>query len=120
MARRTVEIVVDDLDGERLEGADHEPVGVGLDGVDYRIDLSRQRGNQRAVLEPYLAAGARVARSGPAARSPGFGDIKETRAGAAASHHRLAQRGRSRRAHGRPVTPTGDHRPCAPRVRLTP
>jgi len=60
MAKKTITILTDDLDGEEL------PLGTrstrfALDGVEYEIDLSAD--NARALAEalsPYISAGRRV------------------------------------------------------------
>ena len=73
MAKKTITILTDDLDGEEL------PLGTrstrfSLDGVEYEIDLSAD--NARALseaLSPYISAGRRVggsrAASAPRARA---------------------------------------------------
>ena len=95
MARRIVEIFIDDLDGATLEDSDHESVRFGLDGIDYRIDLGRRNADElRAVFEPYIAAGTRVARSAQVPRSPKGGNTGEIRSWATANGYQVAQRGR--------------------------
>ena len=68
MAKKTITILTDDLDGEELP-AGSRSTRFALDGVEYEIDLSPA--NARALadaLAPYIAAGRRV---GGAARSSG-------------------------------------------------
>jgi hypothetical protein len=67
MAKRTIHVLVDDLDGGRAD----ETVRFALDGVQYEIDLSAQNVEKlRGIFARYLAAGSRVGRSGPVAASP--------------------------------------------------
>ena len=71
MAKKTITILTDDLDGEELP-AGSRSTRFALDGVEYEIDLSAA--NARALadaLAPYISAGRRVggsARGGSAAR----------------------------------------------------
>lgn len=60
MAKKTITILTDDLDGEELP-AGSRSTRFALDGVEYEIDLSAA--NARALadaLAPYIAAGRRV------------------------------------------------------------
>jgi hypothetical protein len=60
MAKKTITILTDDLDGGELP-AGSRSTRFALDGVEYEIDLSRE--NARALadaLAPYVAAGRRV------------------------------------------------------------
>jgi len=60
MAKKTITILTDDLDGEEL------PLGTrstrfSLDGVEYEIDLSADNARAlAAALSPYISAGRRV------------------------------------------------------------
>lgn len=57
MAKRILELLVDDLDGTVLESGG-ETITFGLDGKSYEIDLSTDHANAlRAALSPYLTAG---------------------------------------------------------------
>jgi hypothetical protein len=61
MARRTIQVLTDDLDG----GEADETVKFGLDGVQYEIDLSKKNaGKMRDALVPFLSAGRKVGRGG--------------------------------------------------------
>lgn len=61
MAKRTIHMLVDDIDG----GDADETVKFALDGVQYEIDLSkRNAAKMRETLTPYLEAGTRVSRGG--------------------------------------------------------
>ncbi|MBN9141209.1 MAG: Lsr2 family protein [Micrococcales bacterium] len=68
MAKKTITILTDDLDGAELP-AGSRSTRFALDGVEYEIDLSAE--NARALAEtlsPYIAAARRV---GGAGRSAG-------------------------------------------------
>jgi hypothetical protein len=61
MARRTIQVLTDDLDGGEAE----ETVKFGLDGAQYEIDLSKKNaGKMRDALAPFLAVGRKVGRGG--------------------------------------------------------
>jgi hypothetical protein len=61
MARRTIQVLTDDIDGGEAE----ETVKFGLDGVQYEIDLSKKNASKmRDVLSQFVAAGRRVGRGG--------------------------------------------------------
>ncbi len=67
MAKKTITILTDDIDGTELP-AGSRSTRFALDGVEYEIDLSVE--NARALadaLSPYIAAGRRVGGSGRAA-----------------------------------------------------
>ena len=69
MAKKTITILTDDLDGEELP-AGSRSTRFSLDGVEYEIDLSAE--NARALseaLSPYISAGRRVG-AGRAAAAP--------------------------------------------------
>lgn len=60
MAKKTITILTDDLDGQELP-AGTRSTRFALDGVEYEIDLSAE--NARALSEalaPYIAAGRRL------------------------------------------------------------
>ncbi len=61
MAKRTIHMLVDDLDG----GEADETVRFALDGVQYEIDLSTKNAEKmRAALAPYVGAGSKTGRAG--------------------------------------------------------
>lgn len=61
MAKRTIHMLVDDLDG----GEADETVKFAIDGTQYEIDLSKKNANKmRELLQPYVAAGTKVGRGG--------------------------------------------------------
>jgi hypothetical protein len=66
MAKRTIHMLVDDIDGGEAE----ETVKFAIDGAQYEIDLSKKNAaKMRDALAPYVTAGTKVARSGGAGRS---------------------------------------------------
>lgn len=68
MAKRTIHMLVDDIDGGEAE----ETVKFAIDGAQYEIDLSKKNATKmRDALAPYLAASTKVARSGGTARATG-------------------------------------------------
>lgn len=82
MARKVEVHLIDDLDGTRAE----ESVEFSLDGVNYRIDLSKKNaGKLRSSLEPYIQVARRLSRA-PQRRHAGFG-----RAGATGSDREQGQ-----------------------------
>ena len=61
MARRTIQVLTDDLDG----GEADETVKFGLDGSQYEIDLSKKNASKiRDAMAPYVSAGRKVGRGG--------------------------------------------------------
>jgi hypothetical protein len=61
VARRTIQVLTDDLDGGEAE----ETVKFGLDGVQYEIDLSsKNAGKIRDALAPFVGAGRKIGRGG--------------------------------------------------------
>ncbi|PZQ89857.1 MAG: hypothetical protein DI534_08805 [Leifsonia xyli] len=66
MAKKTITILTDDLDGAELP-AGSRATRFAWDGVEYEIDLSAENARElAAALAPYIAAGRRV---GGAARA---------------------------------------------------
>ena len=60
MAKQTITVLTDDLDG----GDADRTIEFGLDGVNYTIDLSEKNaGKFRKALDPYLAVASRVGRT---------------------------------------------------------
>jgi hypothetical protein len=84
VAKRTVQLLVDDLDG----GDADQTVRFALDGVAYTIDLNKRNATRlRGVFEPYVAAGRRVpsatratGRARATARRPARVDVDQHRA----------------------------------------
>jgi hypothetical protein len=59
VAKRTIHVLVDDLDGGEAE----ETVKFGLDGVQYEIDLSKKNASKiREALAPFVGAGSKISR----------------------------------------------------------
>jgi hypothetical protein len=83
VAKRTIHVLVDDLDGGEAE----ETVKFSIDGIQYEIDLSKKNANKmREALAPYVSAGTKVGRGGvlaggrSASRARGGGDRDQNRA----------------------------------------
>jgi hypothetical protein len=86
VAKRTIHVLVDDLDGGEAE----ETVKFAIDGIQYEIDLSKKNANKiREALAPYVAVGTKVGRGGVLAggrsaatrvRGGGVGDRDQNRA----------------------------------------
>ncbi|MEV0734159.1 Lsr2 family protein [Polymorphospora sp. NPDC050346] len=63
MARQVITTLIDDLDGKPAD----RTVEFGIDGVNHTIDLSEANaGKLRTALDPYIEAGRRLGRGGPA------------------------------------------------------
>ncbi|MBT8228074.1 MAG: Lsr2 family protein [Dactylosporangium sp.] len=61
MAKRTIHVLVDDIDG----GDADETVKFALDGTQYEIDLSKNNAAKlREAFAPYLDAGTKIGRGG--------------------------------------------------------
>ena len=61
MAKRTIHVLVDDIDG----GEADETVKFSLDGVQYEIDLSKKNASKlRDAFAPYVASGTKIGRGG--------------------------------------------------------
>jgi len=97
MAKQIITVLTDDLDGGDADGS----VEFGIDGVTYTIDLSDKNADRlRKALEPYVAAAARIGRTGrPAARPPAASRANRDqnqaiREWAAANGYELSERGR--------------------------
>src|SRR3954468_3486568 len=68
MAKRTIHMLVDDIDG----GEADETVTFAVDGSQYEIDLSKKNAaKMREVLAPYVAASTKVGRAGVTVARPG-------------------------------------------------
>ena len=69
MAKQTVTLLTDDMDGTEAD----RTIEFGVDGVTYTIDLSEKNaGKLRKALDPYLTAASRLGR-GRAGRTPARG-----------------------------------------------
>ncbi|MGI5185374.1 histone-like nucleoid-structuring protein Lsr2 [Dactylosporangium sp. CA-152071] len=93
MARRSIQVLVDDLDG----GAADETVRFALDGTLYEIDLnSTNAAKLRAAVGPFLQAATPIRRN-PSKAAPNTGrhrDGPDIRAWARAAGYELRDRGR--------------------------
>ena len=68
MAKQTIHVLVDDLDG----GEADETVKFALDGVQYEIDLSASNAAKlRDAVAPFVAAATKIGRGGVVATSRG-------------------------------------------------
>ncbi|GII26252.1 histone-like nucleoid-structuring protein Lsr2 [Planosporangium mesophilum] len=73
MAKRTIHVLVDDLDG----GDADETVKFSIDGIQYEIDLStKNAGKMREALAPYVSAGTKVGRGGVLAGGRSAGRVR--------------------------------------------
>ncbi|WP_111467087.1 histone-like nucleoid-structuring protein Lsr2 [Microbacterium suaedae] len=65
--KRTVHLVIDDLDGSTLPAGEGETLEFGIDGASYEIDLgARNAAALRSALDPFVEA-ARASLGGVAA-----------------------------------------------------
>jgi hypothetical protein len=85
MAKRTIHMLVDDIDG----GEADETVTFAVDGAQYEIDLSKKNAvEMREILARYVEAGSKVGRVGggavraaaPGGRGPATVDRDQSRA----------------------------------------
>lgn len=95
MARTTVIVLEDDLDG----GTATEQLTFSIDGAEYEIDLNEANAQRlRTLLDPYMAAGRRKGgrqqrnTSATSRRSPK--QLQKIRDWARANGHNVADRGR--------------------------
>jgi hypothetical protein len=95
MARTTVIVLEDDLDG----GTATEQLTFSIDGVEYEIDLNDANAQKlRSLLDPYMAAGrrkgGRLRRQAPGATRHAPKQLQEIRDWARSNGHAVADRGR--------------------------
>jgi hypothetical protein len=70
MAKRTIHMLVDDIDG----GEADETVRFAVDGVQYEIDLSKKNATKmRDALARYIEVGSKVGRAGGGTARPTAG-----------------------------------------------
>ena len=75
MAKRTVHMLIDDIDG----GEADETVSFSLDGISYQIDLSKKNAaKMREGLARYVDAGTRLGRGRTAVNGTGAGRTRRT------------------------------------------
>jgi len=90
VARRTVLVVDDDLNG----GPAAEQLIFSIDGVSYEIDLNESNARQlRDLLAPYVAAGRRARNSRSVTKKP-VRNSRQIREWARANGHQIANQGR--------------------------
>ena len=111
MARQTIELLIDDLDGSRLGEGEGDTVTFALQGSEYSIDLSSQHIDElKEALAKYVAAaqkisGRRTSASTAASRSNNGSaksgsaksdkvDLAAVRAWARENGHEVSDRGR--------------------------
>ncbi len=95
MARRTQVVLIDDIDGQELDG-NARSLTFSFAGVDYSIDLSEKNKRKfEKALEPYIAAAQRIGggRGRKSASATGL-DLKAVRAWAASNGIQVSGRGR--------------------------
>lgn len=91
MAKIVNTVVIDDLDGS----SEAEAVSFGFDGTAYEIDLGpANRERLRKALQPFIDAGRRVGRRGPARTASDRRKSAKIRAWAMAQGLDVAERGR--------------------------
>jgi hypothetical protein len=93
MARRTIVQLVDDTDGSQAV----ETLTVGLEGVNYELDLSDKNAQKlREQLAPWLAAARRTGgrQASKSKATSNNVDLKAVRAWAAANGVEVSSRGR--------------------------
>lgn len=102
MARRMIEVVVDDLSGETLEEGKAETIRFSIGATAYQMDLGEASAKQfHDAMAPYVAAAVKVGKapaSGAAAVTPPGRRRKDEllaiRRWAAENGHELSNRGR--------------------------
>ena len=97
MAKKIIEVVVDDLTGEEFSAGDGETIEFSYRGNDYTIDLlNDSAGKFDEALEPFIGAATKVSgrRTRPASRTSTKPDSTAVRAWAASNGISLAPRGR--------------------------
>lgn len=99
MAKRTIEVLVDDLTGE--ETKDIETVTYSLDGSSYEIELSKKNADKfRGLFQDYIAAsrktggGGRGRKSGGGKATADREQLQAIREWARANGHEVSDRGR--------------------------
>lgn len=98
MARKTLVQLVDDLDGSAIAEGEGRTVTLGWDGASYELDLTTEHVDElAALLEPYVTAGRKSSRKGPARTSGTKSDPEELqriREWAKSNGHAVSDRGR--------------------------
>jgi hypothetical protein len=106
MARQTVELLIDDLDGSRLEEGQGDTVTFAYQGAEYTIDLSQEHVDEfHNALAKYIGAAQKVSgrravssttptRSSKGTTRPDKNQLAAIRAWAREHGHTVSDRGR--------------------------
>jgi hypothetical protein len=106
MARQTVELLIDDIDGSRLEEGEGDTITFAYQGAEYTIDLSQQHVDEfHDALAKYIAAAQKIsgrrspstttsARSNKGATRPDKTQLGAIRTWAREHGHTVSDRGR--------------------------
>jgi hypothetical protein len=106
MARQTIELLIDDLDGSRLQEGEGDTVTFAYQGAEYTIDLSQQHVDEfQDAMARYIAAAQKVsgrranssstsARSASTTAKPDKNQLGAVRAWARENGHKVSDRGR--------------------------
>ena len=98
MAKKTVTVLTDDLDGKEIEHGKGESVSFALDGQSYEIDLTKKNAETlRKVLKPYVDVAAKVSKTtkrGKAGKVPSGPKPSEVREWAKQQGLEVPDRGR--------------------------
>ena len=106
MARQTIELLIDDLDGSRLDEGEGDTVTFAFQGAEYTIDLSQKHVDEfHDAMAKYIAAAQKVSgrrassstgstRSNSAGDKPDKNQLSAVRAWARENGHKVSDRGR--------------------------
>jgi hypothetical protein len=106
MARQTIELLIDDLDGSRLQEGEGDTVTFAYQGAEYTIDLSQKHVDEfHDAMAKYIAAAQKVSgrrassssnspRSNGASAKPDKNQLGAVRAWARENGHKVSDRGR--------------------------
>lgn len=97
MAKKVIEVLVDDLTGTEINAGDGESIEFAYRGTNYSIDLTRDNADKfDQALATYIAAATKISgrRARPTHRTNAKPDSAAVRAWAASNNIELAARGR--------------------------
>jgi Lsr2 len=106
MARQTIELLIDDLDGSRLQEGEGDTVTFAYQGAEYTIDLSQQHVDEfHDAMAKYIGAAQKVSgrranssststRSTSTTAKPDKNQLRAVRAWARENGHKVSDRGR--------------------------
>ena len=97
MAKRVIEVLVDDLTGTEIKSGEGESIEFAYRGTSYSIDLTRENADRfDQALATYIAAATKTSgrRARPTRRVNTKADSSAVRAWAASNNIQLAARGR--------------------------